>query len=121
MLWYALGDPHLSTSAESVISDAANDVLISPASFWEIAIKVSIGKLKLHSTFEEFIDLCLNRYGFLILPIEPAHTARVAAMPYPPNHRDPFDRLLVAQAICEGIPIVSADSAMDAYAVKRVW
>jgi PIN domain nuclease of toxin-antitoxin system len=121
LLWYALGDPRLSATAQALIVDATNDVLISPASFWEIAIKVSLGKLTLNATYEDFIDLCLNRYGFQVLPIEPAHTARLAVMPFPANHKDPFDRLLVAQAAAEGVPIVSADAALDAYPVQRLW
>ena len=95
--------------------------LITAASYWEIAVKISIGKLTLHVPYEDFIDLCLNRYGFRVLPIEPAHTARLAAMPFPPNHKDPFDRLLVAQALSENIPIISADVALDPYGVTRIW
>jgi PIN domain nuclease of toxin-antitoxin system len=107
--------------AQALIVDAANEVLISPASYWEIAIKVSLGKLILHSPYEDFIDLCLTRYGFQVLPIEPAHTARLAALPFPPNHKDPFDRLLVAQAAVEGLPLVSGDTDLDAYPVQRLW
>ena len=121
MIWYALGDDQLSKTAESLLVDADNVVLISPASYWEIAIKVSIGKLKLHARYEDFIDLCLNQYGFQILPIEPAHTARLVALPFRSNHKDPFDRLLVAQSILEGIPIVSSDLVLDAYPVERLW
>jgi PIN domain nuclease of toxin-antitoxin system len=55
------------------------------------------------------------------LPVEPAHTARLVALPFPPNHKDPFDRLLVAQAIAEGVPLVSNDEALDAYPIRRIW
>jgi PIN domain nuclease of toxin-antitoxin system len=111
----------LSDSARDLIADADNEVLMSPATYWEIAIKVSIGKLTLHAPFEDFIALCLDRYGFCILPIEPAHAARLATLPFPPDHKDPFDRLLVAQAIAEGIPLVSHDGALDAYPIRRLW
>ena len=119
--WYVDGDPQLSPTAQMLIQDASNEILISPASYWEIAIKVSIGKWTLHQPYEDFIDLCLNRYGFKILLIEPKHTARVAVLPFPPNHKDPFDRLIVAQALVEGIPIISCDPQLDAYGVTRMW
>ena len=121
LLWYTLNDPKLSAKAKAVILDPANEILISPASLWEIAIKLSLGKLKLQQPFQDFIDVCLNKYGFKILPIDPGHTVRVAALPYLPNHKDPFDRLLVAQALVEGIPLVSNDPALDAYGITRIW
>jgi PIN domain nuclease of toxin-antitoxin system len=119
LLWYALGDPQLSSTAQGLILDPANQILISPASYWEIAIKVSIGKLVLHQPYEDFMDVCLNRYGFVILPIEPRQTGALIAMPF--HHRDPFDRLVIAQALIEGIPIVSIDVALDPYGVTRLW
>ena len=121
LLWYALNDQKLSTNARDLIVDSTNEIHVSPASFWEIAIKVSIGKLALHQPFETFIDLCLNQYHFLLLPIAPDHTARVAQLPFPPKHKDPFDRLLVAQAIAESMAIISDDSQLDAYPVTRLW
>ena len=89
LLWYVAGDPQLSKAAEALIVDPANEVFMSPASYWEIAIKVSIGKLTLHQPYEDFIDLCLNRYGFRLLAIAPAHTARLVNLPFPPNHKGP--------------------------------
>jgi PIN domain nuclease of toxin-antitoxin system len=121
MYWYAAADPQLSANAQTVIQDGSNEVLISPASYWEIAIKVSLGKWILHRPYEEFVDTCLQGYGFHVLPIEPKHTARVATLPYPTNHKDPFDRLIVAQALVEGIPIVSADPQLDPYGITRIW
>ncbi len=119
--WYIEGAPQLSTAAQTWIQDASNDVFLSPASYWEMAIKISLGKWRLNRPYEEFLDLALNQYGFQVLPILPAHTARLIGLPFPPNHKDPFDRLLVAQALVEQIPIVSADSALDAYGVNRLW
>jgi PIN domain nuclease of toxin-antitoxin system len=121
LLWYTLSDPKLSGTAKALILDAANEVLISPASYWEIAIKISIGKLKLQQPYEDIIDVCLKQYGFKILPIEPAHTAKLVTLPFPPNHKDPFDRLLVAQALVEGIPLISGDPELDAYSITRLW
>jgi len=121
LIWYALDDPRLSVTARALIKDPGNGILVSPASFWEIAIKVSIGKLTLQRSYEDFLDLCLGPHGFRVLPIEPAHAKRLAVMPFPPGHKDPFDRLLIAQAIVEGIPIISVDPAFDAYPVRRIW
>lgn len=119
--WYVEGDQQLSATAQTLIQDATNIVLISPASYWEIAIKVSIGKWALNRPYEEFIDLGLTQYGFEVLPIMPHHTAKLIGLTFPKNHKDPFDRLLVAQAMAENIPIVSADPQLDVYGVQRVW
>jgi PIN domain nuclease of toxin-antitoxin system len=119
LLWYTLGDPKMSATATALIVDPANEILISPAAYWEIAIKVSIGKLTLHVSYEDFMDACVNKYGFTILPVEPKHTARVIGLPFHP--KDPFDRLLVAQALVENIPIISNDPALDAYGIERLW
>ena len=121
MYWYIEGDSKLSSTAQTLIQDATNEVLISPASYWEIAIKVSIGKWTLNRPYEEFIDLGLKQYGFQVLPLLPTHTSRLIGMAFPPNHKDPFDRLLVAQAIVEGVPLVSVDPKLDAYPIKRLW
>lgn len=115
LLWYTLGDSRLSGATKALILDADHEVLISPATYWEIAIKVSIGKLNLHQPYEDFIDACLSTYRFTILPVGPKHTARVVGLPF--HHKDPFDRLLVAQALVEEIPIISNDPALDAYGV----
>ncbi len=117
--WYIEGEPQLSPTARTVIQDATNEVLFSPASFWEIAIKVSLGKWKLNRPYEDFIAIGLSQYGFQVLPILPTHTARLIGLPF--HHKDPFDRLLVAQALVEQIAIVSADPALDAYGVTRLW
>jgi PIN domain nuclease of toxin-antitoxin system len=121
LYWYIEGDPQLSGTAQTLIQDARNEVFISPASYWEIAIKVSIGKWILNRPYEEFIDLGLNRYGFGLLPIQPEHAARVATLPFPRDHKDPFDRMLVAQALVENIRIASGDTQLDAYGVMRIW
>jgi PIN domain nuclease of toxin-antitoxin system len=119
LLWYGLADSRLSSAAKEAILDSANEILISPASYWEIAIKVSLGKLTLHQPYEDFIDACQNKYRFSVLPIEPKHTAALIAMPF--HHKDPFDRLLVAQAKVEDIALISADAELDAYGITRIW
>ena len=121
LLWYALGDPRLSPIARSLIMASDNEVFISPASYWEIAIKVSMNNLTLHTSLEDFIDRCLSLYDFQILPIEPVHAARLATLIFPTKHKDPFDRLLIAQAIVEGIPIVGVAAKFDDYPVIRLW
>jgi PIN domain nuclease of toxin-antitoxin system len=119
MYWYVEGDPQLSATAQTLIQDASNEALISPASYWEIAIKISIGKWRLNRVYEEFMDIALNKYGFQVMPILPAHTAALIELPF--HHRDPFDRRLVAQAIVEETPIVSRDAILDAYGITRLW
>ncbi len=119
MYWYVEGDPRLSATARTLVQDASNEVLISPASYWEIAIKISIGKWQLNRTYEEFIDIGLKQYGFQVLPILPAHTARLIGLAF--HHKDPFDRLLAAQALVERIPLASADAIFDQYGVGRIW
>jgi PIN domain nuclease of toxin-antitoxin system len=118
-LWFITADPKLSAAAGQAIRDGANTPMLSIASVWEIAIKVNQGRLPLPQPLDRFIpqQLEINRIG--ILPIELQHTYEIARMPL--HHRDPFDRLLISQAIAEGIPLVSTDSAFDAYPVKRLW
>jgi PIN domain nuclease of toxin-antitoxin system len=118
-LWFVLGDPRLAKTALDRILDPACVKLISPASYWEIAIKISLGKYALNEQYEAFMQRSIVGNGFSILPIEPKHTAALTTLPF--HHRDPFDRLLVAQAIVEQIPVLSADAALDAYGITRLW
>jgi len=119
LLWFSLNDARLSDTARSCISDGGNEIFVSPATFWEIAIKIRLGKYKLQEDFTEFFSGEMRKNDFTFLPITLEHTAVVATLPF--HHRDPFDRLLIAQAIVERIDIISADQAMDGYAVTRVW
>lgn len=120
-LWFITNDARLSGKAKALIADPANEIFVSPASYWEVAIKVSIGKYPLSAPYEAFITNGIDGNGFKILPIEPRHTACVATLPFPAQHKDPFDRLLVAQAIVELFSLVSADPDLDAYGVTRLW
>jgi PIN domain nuclease of toxin-antitoxin system len=119
LLWAYWGDPQMSATAIRLIFDPANRILVSPASHWEIAIKMKIGKLILREPFLDFVQHAVIDNGFAILPIEPKHTAIVATLPF--HHKDPFDRLLIAQALAEGVPLVSADTVIDSYGVQRLW
>jgi PIN domain nuclease of toxin-antitoxin system len=119
LLWFALNDPQLSATALSLIVDPANEMLVSPASYWEIAIKISIRKYALSRPHEDFMQEAIDKNGFGYLHIETRHTAVLTNLPF--HHKDPFDRLLVAQAMVENIAIVSKDVALDAYPIKRLW
>lgn len=118
-LWFVLNDARLSATARLLLTDPANELLLSPASYWEIAIKVSIGKYSVPGSFKDFMDRQILHNQLTILPITVAHAAVVASLPF--HHRDPFDRLLVAQALTESLPLVSADPILSAYGVSRLW
>ena len=118
-LWFILGDGKLSSAARSRIADPINEIMISPASYWEIAIKISLGKYSLGQPFQAFIEKQIAVNQFRVLAIEPKHAAALIGLPH--HHRDPFDRLLVAQAIVEGLPIVSTDLLLDSYPIRRLW
>ncbi len=119
LLWFALDDPQLSPTARAAILEPANEVVISPASLWELAIKVSIGKLSVAQPFEQFAAACEQR--FPLLAINAAHTAQVATLPFHTGHRDPFDRLMIAQAMVDRLNVVSRDAALDSYGIQRIW
>ncbi len=118
-LWFNLGDSRLSATARALIDDSSHDKWVSPASYWEIAIKIRLGKYALPSRYEVFMEKAITGNGFDILPVEPQHTAVLTMLPL--HHRDPFDRLIIAQAMVENIFVVSSDAAFDAYPVKRLW
>ncbi len=118
-LWFIMGNSNLSVNARALIEDTANERLLSVASLWEIAIKLSVGKLKLTAPFDVLIPQQLGLNGIELLNIKMEHAAVVAGLTF--HHRDPFDRLLIAQAMAETIPIMSIDTAFDAYPVTRLW
>ena len=117
-LWFNLNDVRLSAVGRRAIENAGK-VLISPASYWELAIKISSGKYTLAAPYDIFWRKGIDDNAFDILPIEIRHTSKLISLPF--HHKDPFDRLVVAQALVEDIPLVSADAGLDAYGVKRIW
>jgi PIN domain nuclease of toxin-antitoxin system len=119
LLWFVLGDARISHRARQLVLDPDNTIWVSPATYWEIAIKVSLGKFLLQEPYEVFMQRGIDGNGFKILPILPRHTAVLTTLPY--HHRDPFDRLLVAQAITEDMSLISRDESLDAYPVRRLW
>ena len=118
-LWYLLDDARLGATPKSLISDPDTDVEVSPATLWEIAIKVSLNKYSLPEPLGEFLEREIAANQFRILAIAPRHVAPLASLPF--YHRDPFDRLIIAQAIVEDIPVVSRDTSFDDYPVRRLW
>ena len=112
-LWFALDDRRLSTAAAALMRESSNELLLSVASCWEIAIKASIGKYEIPDNFESFMkdQIEINQLAFQPISISHLATVEVASL----HHRDPFDRMLVAQVLVEAIPILSADEQLDAY------
>jgi PIN domain nuclease of toxin-antitoxin system len=118
-LWFWWNDPRLSETAKQAIWNAGNRKLVSTASCWEVAIKVSLKKLDLGAPYRGFIHEHMLRNHFELLQIAHEHLAGVVDLPF--HHRDPFDRMLAAQALYEAIPVVSGDPQLDAYGVTRIW
>ena len=116
-IWFVMGNPRISPRLRSLIED--NENLLSIASVWEMAIKHSSGKLSFGLPFRIFIEQQLSLNSIELLSINLDHIDVIAALPF--HHRDPFDRLLIAQSMVERIPILSADSAFDAYPITRLW
>lgn len=118
-LWFIADDIKLSASARSLIENPDNERLLSIASLWEIAIKMSLGKLEVEKPFEELIPHQLELNDIDVLAIEIAHLKKIAVMAF--HHRDPFDRLIVAQSLVEQVPVVSIDTKFDDYGIERLW
>ncbi len=119
MLWFFWDDPVLSSTAKAEIENPNNRKLVSIASCWEAAIKSGLKKLELGAPCAAFLNREISRNNFELLPISFDHATWVETLPA--HHRDPFDRLLVAQALIERLPIVSSDPVFDEYGIKRLW
>jgi PIN domain nuclease of toxin-antitoxin system len=115
LLWWREGSPALSPRVRDEIRDPANDVAVSIVSWWEIAIKRALGKLRFLEAFEDV----MADEGFTLLQISFAHLRALENLPHP--HRDPFDRILIAQSMAEGIPIASNDRAFADYGINILW
>ena len=114
-----MGSTSLGVNARALIENPANEGVLSVASLWEIAIKTSLGKLILSAPFDKLIPAQLRLNGIDLLNIKVDHLSMLTTLPF--HHRDPFDRLIVAQAIVEKLPVISLDGAFDAYGVTRHW
>jgi PIN domain nuclease of toxin-antitoxin system len=118
LLWF-LREPHkLSPPALAAIA-SASQVGVSIVSLWEIAIKVSLNKLQLPKSYDELFPQSIIDSGLDLLPVDPTHLSHVVGLPW--HHRDPFDRLLVAQAKAEGVTLISADASLGQYSVPVLW
>ena len=119
LIWFIEGDVKLSLHARQLMDDEANELFVSVGSLWEMAIKFSIGKLNLGRPFAEMFPQQLTDNSIEILGITVDHLRIVCDLPF--HHRDPFDRLIIAQAVVERLPIISVDAVFDGYGVKREW
>ena len=115
-IWFVENLPNLSQSLKNTIEDENNEIFISIASLWEISIKISIKKLQLNRKYEEILAVLKNN-SIEILPIDFAHTLENSKLPF--HHRDPFDRIIIAQAIVENIDFISADAVFDDYLADK--
>jgi PIN domain nuclease of toxin-antitoxin system len=115
-LWYVMGDPRLSQRMRSYIENPSNPYLISIASLWELAIKDGLGKLRLDVSFQELIEQYVTGTGLTILPVSIAHLLELRKLPN--HHRDPFDRIIIAQSIVENLTVVTTDSHFDKYPIQ---
>jgi PIN domain nuclease of toxin-antitoxin system len=118
-IWFVEGDARLSPNARQVITDPTNEVLFSAASLWEIAIKISIGKLALTLPFMDSTIGHMAHNDIRLLDIGIAHITEILTLPF--HHRDPFDRMIVAQARVENIPVIGVDKILDSYGIQRIW
>jgi PIN domain nuclease of toxin-antitoxin system len=118
-LWWIAGDAALSSPARLAIGDPANTVFVSAASAWEIATKVRIGKLTGAAAVAVNLAQAVALQGFISLPISFAHGQSAGALPGP--HKDPFDRMLIAQAMLDGMVLISNEQRFDVYGVRRLW
>ena len=119
LIWFLTGDKKLSDKARHLIDNPDNRKFLSIASLWEIAIKVSLGKLALNKPFEKLFPEQLHFNRIEILDITVDNLIKLTALPF--HHRDPFDRLIIAQALVEGLPVIGADVIFDAYEINREW
>ena len=118
-IWLVTDDPKLSDLAKSLFLDGRNELFCSAVTSFEIAIKFSLGKLELAEPPREFMETRLRKNALRPLPITLAHTYRLADLPF--HHRDPFDRLLVAQALEEDLSLLSIDEVLSDYGIQRIW
>ena len=118
-LWFLDDAPELSPRAKEIFINANNILYLSTASIWEMAIKASLGKLTVVRPLSEWLPKQLQINNIATLEPRTEHVLAVESLPF--HHRDPFDRLLIAQAKIENISLLSADKKMDAYSVRRIW
>ncbi len=122
LLWHGAGDPSMSATATTLLTDPANDLFLSMASVLELAIKVGLGKLAVTGPFSAFITSAIQGLGLAVVPIGVEDCVAYEQLPFPdPKHRDPFDRMIVAHALRNGLSVVGSDASLDPYGVTRLW
>jgi PIN domain nuclease of toxin-antitoxin system len=119
LLWFIGGDAALSRYARQLIEDRTNERLLGIASLWEMAIKAGLGRLTLTLSFTDLVVVHMHGNAIELLGILPKHLDVLTTLPF--YHKDPFDRLIIAQGQAENIPILSRDPALDDYAIRRLW
>lgn len=117
LIWYLEGSESFSKPRRQRIVDANNDIFVSIASLWEISIKVSIGKLKISRSLSDVLQQLADQ-TIAILPIKSGHVLQVATLPF--HHRDPFDRMIIAQAQVEFLPVMTNDNVFASYGIKQI-
>ena len=119
-VFWAVDEPaRLGKQAALELRDLSNEILVSAATIWEIAIKFGLGKLSLSKAYREWMIEAMYRLDAHLLPVTIDSADVQSSLPH--HHRDPFDRMLVAQALVENVPIASGDAAFDAYGIQRIW
>ncbi len=117
-LWFVEDDPCLPINVKATIENPGHEIFVSIASLWEMSIKVNLGKLHLTSEIEIIFDQIIEN-GFLLVPILPQHIIRHSKLPF--IHRDPFDRMIIAQSLSEKMPIIGKDLIFKDYGIKMIW
>jgi PIN domain nuclease of toxin-antitoxin system len=119
LLWLAEDSPNVSTRVRGLFADQANEMYFSVASLWEMAVKISLKKLRLPGKLADFVESEVLGNQVKLMPVKAAHTFELEQLPF--YHRDPFDRLLICQATYEGMQLISRDSAFRKYDVEPIW
>jgi len=117
-IWFIEGDSQLPKKAREIIKDISNKCFVSIASIWEIAIKISLDKLELNGNLDDLAQI-ISDFEFELLPISIDHIIGITSLPF--HHRDPFDRLIIAQARAEKTPIITSDSQIKNYPIQTIW
>jgi len=121
LLWALFEPERLSPKVRTLIGDRENEIVVSYATFWEITIKVAKGKLKVPGSSVKPILKESRDLGFQFLPLKDEHLAVLESLPTFPDHKDPFDRMLIAQSIVEGLPLLTIDAKIQRYPVQTIW